>query len=356
MDEQTSSAPDSASHSSEHGWFARTSAAVVRTLLRWRIVRAALLYAGRRGPMLADAVTYRALFSVFAAVLLGFSAAALWLSQDAVAWNAVVSAVDAAVPGLIATDGGKGVVDLNDIPPPSGLSVAGVISLVGLIGAALGAIGSLRNAVRTIAGTESADVAFYLVLLRNILLALIIGGIFVGAAALTFAGQFLVEWVAELLGLQADGVAVFWTVRLLSLVVVFALNAVLIAAVFRMLSGVRASARALWSGALVGAAALLVLQELSGLFVGGAKSNPLLGSFASLLALLLWLNLSTQVILLASALIVIGQREQSDRVAERFGASTLPEFSLRLAEDDVRAATAALRAAQKAAAPAQPDS
>ena len=349
-----SSEAESTARPAQQGWFARTSASAIRRLLRFRIVRAALLYTGRRGPILADAVTYRALFSVFAAVLLGFSAAALWLSQDAVAWTAVVSAVDSAVPGLVSTDQEKGLIDLDEITAPAGLSVAGIVSLVGLIGSALGAIGSMRNAVRTIAGTESADVVWWLVLLRSVLLALIIGGGFVGAAALTFAGDAVVGWMAELFGVTDDSPAVFWSVRLLSLAIVFALDALLIAAVYRMLSGVRATGKALWGGALVGAAGLLVLQELSGLFVGGAKSNPLLASFASLLALLLWLNLSTQVILLASALITVSHREQSDRVAERFGAETLPEFALRRAEDDVRAATAALRAAQQAAAPGQP--
>lgn len=343
--------PDPASPPAQKGWIARTSATVIRRLLRLRVVRAALLYTGRRGPMLADAVTYRALFSVFAAVLLGFSAAALWLSQDAVAWRAVVSAVDSAVPGLIATGDEKGIVELDMIDAPGGLSVAGVISLIGLIGSALGAIGSMRNAVRTIAGTDTADVVLYLVLLRSALLALIIGATFVAAAALTFAGELVVGWFAGIVGVASDAPAVFWTGRVLSLVIVFALDTVLIAAVYRMLSGVRASRSALWGGAALGGVGLLVLQELSGLFVGGAKANPLLASFASLLALLLWLNLSTQVILLASALITISHREQGDRVAERFGAETLPEFALRQAEDDVRAATAHLRAAQQAAAP-----
>src|SRR5690606_2753528 len=145
----------------------RVSSAVIARLLRWRLVRAVLRYSGRRGPVLADAVTYRALFSVFAAVLLGFSAAALWLSGDDVAWDAVVHAIDTAVPGLIATSGGEGVVDLDKITAPAGLSITGIVSLVGLIGAALGAISSLRIAIRSVAGTVYADVAFFKVILRN---------------------------------------------------------------------------------------------------------------------------------------------------------------------------------------------
>ncbi|WP_193598583.1 YhjD/YihY/BrkB family envelope integrity protein [Microbacterium sp. YJN-G] len=328
------------------GFFARTSSAVIRWALRWRIVRAALLYSGKRGPALADAVTYRTLFSVFAGVLLGFSVAALWLTGDDEAWTAVVSAVNSAVPGLISTDGEEGIVDLDKLGAPTGLSIAGTISLVGLIASALGAIGALRIAMRIIAGTSAADITWYKLILRNLLLAVLVGGVFVGAAGVTFAGELVVRQVAAWVGLPEDSPVVFWTVRLLSLLIVLALNAVVIAAAFRILSGVRATGRALWAGALLGGGALLVLQELSGLFVGGARANPLLASFASLLALLLWLNLSAQVILFASAFIVVSVAERGDRVAARYSAETLAENALHQAEQDVRVATAALRDAQ----------
>lgn len=311
-------------------------------------MRAVLRYTGRRGPVLADAVTYRALFSVFAAVLLGFSIAALWLSGDDAAWDAVVKAVDSAVPGLIATGDGNGIVDLADIRAPAGLSIAGIISLLGLIGSALGAISSLRIAIRSIAGTVHADVAFLKVILRNVLLALIIVGTFAAAAALTLGSELVIDALAAALGLPSSSNAVKWSVRVISLVVVLALNSVLVAAAFRMLSGLRASAKSLWSGALLGAVGLLALQELSGLFVGGAKTNPLLASFASLLALLLWMNLSTQVILITSSFITLATKEEHDRVAERFGAQTLAEEKLRQAEEDVRIATGELRQAQHA--------
>lgn len=334
------------SNSASDGFASRTSAALIKQMLRWRLVRAALLYSGRRGPVLADAVTYRALFSVFAGVLLGFSVAALWLSGNDAAWNAVVSAVNSAVPGLLTTADAPGVVDVADIHAPTGLSVAGIISLLGLIGSALGAIGALRTAMRTIAATTAEDVAWYLVMLRNLALALLIGIAFAAAATLTFAGELIVRSIGEGWGSRA---AVSWIVRVLSLLVVFALNAVLIATAFRILSGVRTRLRTLWGGAALGAVALLVLQELSGLFVGGAKSNPLLTSFASLLALLLWLNLSTQVILLSSAFIIVSAQRDNDRVAAKYGAQTLAEAAVQLAEKDVQAATAALRAAQSAA-------
>lgn len=331
----------------------RVTGPIIAWALGRRLVRAALLYSERRGPMLADSVTYRALFSVFAGVLLGFSVAALWLAGNPVAWQAIIDAVQSVVPGLI---GEGGVIDTDALKAPATLSIAGVISLVALLGSALGAIGSLRTAVRILAGTAHDDILWIWVLLRNLGLALAIGLSFVAAAFLTFAGQLGVTWLSGLLGLSEDSPVVLWGVRALSLLVVFALDAALIAGIFRVLSGVRASAPSLWVGALFGAVGLLVLQELSGLFIGGATSNPLLASFASLLALLIWLNFSAQVILIACAYVVTAEEEAKDRVHARFGATTFPQRRLQRAEVDVRVATAELRAAQEALVEEKPKS
>lgn len=328
------------------GLVARITQPVIAWALARRPVRAALLYSERRGPMLADSVTYRALFSVFAGVLLGFSLAALWLAGNPDAWRAIIDAVQSVVPGLIGEDG---VIDPKDLRAPASFSIAGIVSLVALVGSALAAIGSLRTAIRVVAGTVQSDILWIWVILRNLLLAVGIGLSFVLAAAVTFAGQLGITWVSGLLGLPEDSPVAHWGVRLVSLLVVFALDTALIVGAFLLLSGVKPAARSLWTGAMLGGFGLLVLQELSGLFVGGATSNPLLASFASLLALLIWLNLSTQVILVACAYIVTAEEERADRVHERFGATTFVQRRVLRAEVDVRIATAELREAQQAA-------
>ncbi len=287
--------------------------AMLARVLRWRAVRTWLLYAEKHGPALADGITYRALFSVFAAVLLGFSVAGLWLSGNRQALAALVRAVDAAVPGLIGSDG---LIDPTTIAAPTGLSIAGAASLVGLIGAALGAIGSLRIALRTLAGRLADDVQWYWVILRNLGLAAGIGVGFALSAAATVIGSFGIDRIAVLLGAE-HAVAAAWTERIVSLVVVFALDTALVASVFAVLSGVRADARTLWAGAAIGGAGLLVLQQLSTLFVRSASANPLLASFAALIALLLWLNLSSQVVLLAGAWIITGVEDGEDRTSGR---------------------------------------
>lgn len=318
---------------------------VIAWVLRLKVVRAYLLYSERRGAMLADSVTYRALFSVFAGLLLGFSVASIWLAGNPEAWKPIVAVIDSAIPGLVGEDG---IVKDPTSIEPVGFTVTGIFSLVALVGAALGAIGSLRTAVRSIAGTVQDDVLFIWVILRNLALAAGIAVAFVAAAAVTFLARIGLSFVTDLLGLPGGSVIAEWSIRVVSLLVVYALDVVLILGVFLLLSGLRAPAPAVWSGALLGGFGLLILQELSSLFVGGATSNPLLATFASLVALLIWMNLSTQVILIACAYITTGAEEARDRVSSAESAQTLAQRRVRRAQQEVMIATRALRAAEEA--------
>ncbi|WP_454114887.1 YihY/virulence factor BrkB family protein [Microbacterium lacticum] len=320
---------------------------VIAKALSLTPVRAYLRYSERRGAMLADSVTYRALFSIFAGVLLGFSIAALWLAGNPDAWQALIDAVNRAVPGLV---GENGLIKLDDIQAPAGLSIAGILAFVGLIGAAIGAIGSLRTAIRAMCDVTTDDVPFWLVMLRNLALAVGVGGALLASAVATMLGTAGLAMVAGWLGLGAHDPLITWGSRILAIVLTFVLDAVAIAVVFRVLSGVKASAKALWIGSLLGAVGLTVLQQLSGLFVGGATSNPLLATFASLIALLLWINLSSQVILLACSYIYTLVREDADRVRERYGAKTFAERRVQQAENSVATASTELNKARTALA------
>ena len=314
---------------------------LIARLLRLRIVRAALSYSEHRGPMLADSITYRALFSVFAAVLLGFSLAALWLGNNPDALRALGDSLNTVIPGLTE------LIDPTTTRASVSFTVAGVASLVALIGAAISAIGSLRAALRILSG-ELTDQTFVLwVLLRNLLVAIAFGGLLVLAVIASSLGTLWIPEVTRWVGLEGSGVAEVVT-RVFAILVVFAIDTLAIALVFRLLSGVRAPARALWGGAVIGGIGLTVLQELSGLFVRGASANPLLASFAALIALLIWFNLSAQVILIASSYIITATAERTDRVRVAFGASTLAQRRRQRAEDAVHAATRELRDAQEA--------
>lgn len=312
---------------------------VVARSLRRRFVRAVLRYVENRGPVLADSITYRALFSVFAAVLLAFSAAALWLGGNAEAMAGLADALDRFLPGL------SEIVNPEKIDAPRSFSIVGALSVLGLLWATISAIGSLRKSLRALADELQDDIPFLWAQLRNLIVAVGFGGLLVIGAALSGAAALGVRVASEWFGISlGDGGSLL--VRSAAILVVFLVDTAAIALAFRGLSGVKAPARVLWAGSALGGVGLVVLQELSGLFVRGAQANPLLASFAALIALLIWFNLSAQVILLASCVIIVANDELRDPVRERYGALTLKQHRRRRAEDRMRAAVEELRIAQ----------
>ncbi len=305
-------------------------ARVTAWVLTLKPVRAFLLYLDSRGPMLADSVSYRTMFSVFAGVFLGFSVASLWLADNPDVFEALIEVVDAAIPGLLGEDA---LIDPAAITAPTGLTLGGIIALVALFGAAIGAIGSLRMAFRQLARHVHDDVFWIWVIIRNLIIAVGIGAAFLASAVITFYGTAGIGAFTEWLGQGPDDPLTVISARALSIGVVFVLDALVIGILFWLLSGLKPSWRSLWSGALLGALGLTVLQQLSFLFVGAVSRNPIYTSFASLIALLVWLNLSAQVILIAGAYIVTGVAEEEDRVRAKYGATTFAQRRVQAAED-----------------------
>jgi len=322
----------------------------VKALIAWALVRkpvrALLLYSEQKGALLASAVTYRALFSIFAAVLLGFSIAAVWLAGQKDLFDALIDSIDNVVPGLVGEGEGY-LVDPSDLRQPASFTIAGIISLIGLLFASIGAVGALREAIRIMAGTTHKPSSPILLIARDLLFAVILAALIVAAALTTFLGSAFATTLLNWVGIGESGAAVVVT-RIISVLVTLALDAVLIAVMFWMLSGMKAPARALWPGALLGAVGLIILQQLSSLFVGGAASNPLLGTFTALIALLLWVNFSVQVVLIACTYIVVGVNEEHDRLRERFGSETFAQRKVRRAESAVQVAVRELQEAREA--------
>ena len=308
-------------------------------------VRAFLLYQEQHGAMLADSVTYRTLFSVFAGTFLGFALVGISLAGNPDAIDAIVDTVDGVIPGLV---GEGAVIDPDDLVQPLTLSIAGAIALVGLIGAAIGAIGSLRVAFRALAGRPDDDAFFLWLIVRDLGLAIGFGLLLVVGSVVTVVGTSALGTLLGWLGISRGDPLLQGGSRTLSILVTFVIDTLVIAGLFRILSGLRPSARSLWPGAVLGGIALTVLQVLSGLFVGGATNNPLLASFGTLIALLIWLNLSSQVVLLAGAYIITGDDEEHDRVAARYGATSMAVRRLKRAERRAADAAAEVAAARDA--------
>ena len=128
-----------------------------------------LLYFEHHGPMLADSIAYRTLFSVFAGVFLGFAIAGVWLAGRPEAMDALIDTIDAVIPGLVGEDG---LIHPDDLVQPLTLTIAGVLALIGLVGAAIGAIGALRNAFRNLGDQPDEQMFLGWIMGRDLLLAI----------------------------------------------------------------------------------------------------------------------------------------------------------------------------------------
>lgn len=258
-------------------------------------------YTGARGPLLAQGLSYQAIFAVFAALWVAFAIAGFVVRGNEQLQQSIVEVLGRAIPGLISTDGEDGAVSLDDLLSATILGWTGAIAAIGLVATALGWLASGRDAVRAIFGLPSPTTNP--VLLKLIDLATAIG---LGVAILISAGMSIVsttalDWVFGVVGIDDASVVGTVVVRVVGIALTFVIDAVLLALVYRVLSGIPIPMKLLAPGIAVGAAGFGVLKVLGSLLLGGATSNPLLASFAVILGLLIWFNLLCQVILVAAA-------------------------------------------------------
>lgn len=273
------------------------------TVTSWRLWRTWTHYADKRGAILADAITYRSLFGVFAAVLLAFSLAGIWFTSNPTAKTWLITLIDSLIPGLI---GPGGLVDPDSITAITSFSITGAISLIALLMAALSAISSCRTSVEILCDISSQQLPWFVGIIRDFVFSIILVVLFILAAGVMHFGSFAANNVFDWIGEPGASPFARWTLSASSYLVVLLVNMVLISVFYRVFSGQNVRSKGQFFGAFLGAVALLVLQLFSNFFVSGASANPLLASFASLIALLLWLNLSAQVILLSVTYIFVG--------------------------------------------------
>lgn len=281
---------------------------VMKWVMALRPVRVFLHYAESRGPILSAGLAFNAIFAVFAALWVAFSVAGLFVTSNPDVQKALYALLDSSIPGLIDTGDGNGAIDPADLESASILGWTGAIALIGLVFTALGWLAACRDAVRLLFDLPGEKLNPVLLKLKDVGLGLAFGAaILISAALLVFStqavGSLLDAWNVP------DPIASLIEGRALGLLLMFGLDAVTLAALYRLLSGLSIPRKRLWVGALIGAAALGILKVLGSALLGGATNNPLLASFAVIIGLLIWFNLMCQVILLGASWIAVGMAD-----------------------------------------------
>lgn len=273
----------------------------IKSLLDWwkntRVARLLARYGVANGAMLSGGIAFSALFSIFAALVIGFTAFTRVVGNDIELRDRVIATINDAMPmELIGPDG---MLSPEDLQPSGGTGIAGIIAILVLLNTATRVPANLRNAVRAMFGLlapegspvmgKVRDLLGFLGLAISVLLTTVLG-VVAGAAG---------EWVLSQVGLE-DSTGGRWVLWALGLLVPLIVDLLVFVWVFRVLAGVRPPKQDLWVGALLAAIGSGALRYL-GTSAVGSVDNPLLQGSAAIGVLLLWVNLLVRITLMVAA-------------------------------------------------------
>lgn len=267
----------------------------VRRLVAWvrqtRPARAAARFSTAGGGVLAGGIAYATLFSLFAALTLGFTVLVAVLGNDEALRDDVVSTVADVLPGLIDTgDGVGGAVPLDALQLSPAFTVAGVVAAVALVWSAVAAVAAFQTGLRAM---------FDLRVVENLVVGTLrrLGGL-VAAGAAVAVSAVLSSAAVGWLGGTAPRVLVGLATGAVALVV----DTLTFVLAVRVLARARPPRRDLLWGAVIAGVGLGAVRLVgTSLVAGAASANPLLASFAAVVVLLAWVNLVARVTLLAAA-------------------------------------------------------
>lgn len=282
---------------------------LVERIFALKPVRVAVHFNEEHGPLLASGMAYQAVFALFASLWLAFSIAGFVIRGNPVLLGALFGALNRTIPGLLSTGGTKGAVDPSRLLEPTALGAGSAISLVGLLLTAVGFLATLRTAIRLMFGVPDPVEIPVLRWLKDLGLTLAFGAVVLVTAMISLVTTAALDLVLGLLGLGKDTVIAAVAPGIVGAVLILLIDTGLIAAAFRILSGLRVPPKRLWSAALLGGIGLAALQTLGSSLLGGARANPLLASFAVIVGLLIYFNLVSAVILLAASFLAVGLRD-----------------------------------------------
>lgn len=219
-----------------------------------------------------------AIFSLTAGLTVGWSAFSFLLGSNSRLRQAVIESVNSSLPGLLRTPGqAGGLVDPDSLISEPGMSVTGIVALVVLIFTATGVVSSMIRSIRSMFGLGKSPESLPVRLLRRLLGLVILFLAILLAAVLTIVMR------------GAVGLIVPLVVDFLVFIVLVRWVAVVPVAMGPLLQGAGIAA--------VGGAILRLL----GTSVVTNVSGPILATAATLVTLLLWVNLLARIALIASA-------------------------------------------------------
>jgi membrane protein len=267
-------------------------------------------YGDTKASQQAGAVTYYGFLSVFPVLALAFFVVGYVAEVVPDAQDTLVKAISEMFPGLIGDGPAKlGIDEIQD-----SAATAGIIGSVGVLYSGLSWLSALRDGLITVfALPQREQPSFVMGKVRDLVTLVILGVVLLVAVAFT---GVLSGFSTDLLGWIGLSTELGWLVSLLTIVLGLLANALLFFAMFRLLAAPDLPARAMWSGALLGAVGFEILKQVSGWLIRATQDQPAFQVFGLALILLVWINYFSRVILYAASWTWTHPLSREQRVVE----------------------------------------
>lgn len=267
------------------------------------VMRMAKRFGNRLGNQFAGAVTYFSVLAMVPILMFAFALAGMTLTELR---PDLLEGLKDGIAGLLEgapAEVSAQVMDIIDDAIQNWRAI-GLFGLASLAYAGSGWIRNLKSAVRAQfrpdfdMAEDQANIVVETVKNLIILVALLL------AVAVTFGIASLATSatgaIINLVGLSGfPGIALI--TRVVSLLISLATGWILFLFLYRVLPERKPVGRALVIGALIGSAALAVLQYFTGLLVGAFLGNPAAALFGPVIVLMLFFNLFARLILMVAA-------------------------------------------------------
>ncbi|MEX2289376.1 MAG: YihY/virulence factor BrkB family protein [Mycobacteriales bacterium] len=257
------------------------------------LIRAFGRYQADAGDRLAASVTFFGFLSFFPILALATSILSYALGDDAV--GTVVNQVNSYAPGLAEQ------LELREILSDNRKAgAAGALGLAGLLYSGLGWVDALREAVRAIWHHNVKAGNFLVKKVKDVIVLLGLGLTVLVSIAVSAATGAFTDFALGLVALDDSGPA-----RVLAKIVGFTLgiatSTALFTYLFWRLPRVQSPFRRIIRGALLAAVLFEVLKRVGAIYIERTTENPLYGSFAVVVGLLVWINIVSRMLLVCAA-------------------------------------------------------
>lgn len=274
-----------------------------QAILAWwngtRPARALTRYSQANGALLCGGIAYSAMFSLVAALTIGYTAFMSVLGSNTELRDSLLKSIDAALPGLIEVDGNNGLIDPDSLVMTTGFNLASIIAVVVLLVSAISCMGAIRSSVRVMFALPPGGGNALLAKARELAGFVAVGLTVLVSAALGIMLNTATGWLLELVGIEGTSKVLL---PLAGVAASFVIDMGAFALVVVLLAGVRPPRTDLLLGSALAAVAFAVIRFLGTSVVArGAESNPIVASFAVIVTLLIWINLSARILLTAAA-------------------------------------------------------